>query len=124
MYIKPQGTGRVKVWNREKMIMRKKLLFILLLAVPWGFFSQGQAIQSTQVTKKDLALRPNSHDYLPVHRNNLHQRLDVGQRRVLLRKARQQWKKQMMMNPAKKALYRKQIMMQQRKQVVRQRNRR
>jgi hypothetical protein len=74
--------------------MKKYTILIFLFLIVSGSAAWAQTPQSGQVDRKQLQLRPNSKDYVPVRRNNLHQRIAVKEKRVLMKKARKDWKVQ------------------------------
>lgn len=103
--------------------MKKFLAFLLLMTLS-GLALIAQETTTSSVGKPSIPLRPNSRDYAPVRRTNDHQRLDPIRRRQIMREARLNWQKKAMLKQGNKYYYRRQIIMNQRRTIIRNRLRR
>lgn len=67
--------------------MGRYFILIMLFCAGFGLKGWSQNGQPGQGSIKDIQIRPNSRDYLPSHRNNLHQRPDLASKRLAMKKS-------------------------------------
>jgi hypothetical protein len=115
-----------------KLIMIRTLIFLILLSALSCFSGHAQGVQTDPGDRKALPLRPNSREYVPVRRDNLHKRMDVKARQVRMKEAqgtRKLMKAQMKQSLQKKdharvAKQNKKAIINQQKMMMRRRMRR
>jgi hypothetical protein len=85
------------------MIRILLFLFLLLAASCFGGYSQG--VQPNPGDRKALPIRPNSREYVPLRRDNMHHRMDLKARQVRMKEA--QGTRKLKQSQMKKSMHKK-----------------
>ncbi len=66
--------------------MKKILVCLTIISFFWSVSAQDNtSAETNDINKTELTLRPNSREYAPVHKTNMHQRMELRQSKSILR---------------------------------------